>query len=256
MEIISLDEDRVKILDDCVKKHSDSQEVKCLQLAKNLTINFEPFVMNHSRYKISVPEVYDYTNGIITMEKCTGSNLELTLRENKEHKKGVDFTNELLSFFLGKSFYWHDFAPRNIMIDDSTIWIMDFERGLSTNFDLPLFFLNNVYEEYSAFLLPEERKFHLEDYIRKEKEKKIKVDSLTSKRVIGICKILYGEKDEITIQEYYEALKVILEAEEPYRTKSEIVYPLLELEDYLKENGREEYIKKVMRRKNGKNWKI
>ena len=167
MEIISLDEDRVKILDDCVKKKSNVQELDCLKLAKKLVINFDPFIMDDKKYKLNVPDIYDYNNGIITMEKCRGDNLELTLRTKDQHKKGVKYTNELLRLFIDKSFYWHDFAPRNIMITDNTIWIMDFERGLDVKYDLPLYLLNNVYEEYSAFMLPHEREFNLEKEIDK-----------------------------------------------------------------------------------------
>ncbi|MBP5679321.1 MAG: hypothetical protein J6X28_05820 [Bacilli bacterium] len=252
MEVISLDESRVQILDDCVKKKSGEQEVESLRLAKNLSCNFDPFVIHGERYKLAVPEIYDYHQGVITMEKCVGDNLELTLRTLAQHKKGVEYTNELLKLFLKKSFYWHDFAPRNIMVDDDKIWIMDFERGLSTKERLSLYFLNNVYEEYSAFLLPEERKYNLEKIIRRDRNKMIKVKDLTSTRVKEIVEVLFGRRAEITIQEYYEALNVILKAERPYRKEDEIIYPLIELEEYMHENGREEYVKKVVRNYYGK----
>ena len=256
MNVISLDENRVKILDDCVEKQSDYKEALCLRKAKEIISNFNLFEINNKKYKLNVPEIYDYNNGIIVMEKCQGDNLEISLREMENHKNSAEYNNKLLQLFINKEFYWHDYAPRNILIDKGEIWIMDFERGLSDKCELPLYLLNNVYEEYSAFLLPEEREVDLDKIINNSNNSMINVKDIKSQRFRIISRMMYGEKEQISIKEFSKVIKSILCAEEPYIENDQIIYPLLELEDYVAEYGREKYAEKVLRKYYGKDRKV
>lgn len=245
MEVISLEEGKVTIKDKVVIKKSSISEVNSLVEAakkiKNHTIS-----INGVNYKINVPEVYDFYNETITMERCFGNNLEIMLRNGEEHKKGVIYTNQILNEFLNKKLLWKDYAPRNIMIDDDTISIMDFERGIDPeNTNLFDYFVESVYEEYGAFLLPEERICQMDEVLKTDREEMLSIKDISSKRVRTILTKL-GYQGMVPLSEYVKVVKMIIINEEPYIENNDIVYPLIELENYLTTQGYDKYADKII----------
>lgn len=246
MEIISLDKDRVKIYEDHVTKKTQDQELCSLIAAKKIADNLSKINILNTDYKIIVPSVYNYNRGIITMERCFGDNLELILREINTYHKGVSFANDLLNFFITNNFYWKDFAPRNILISDDNISICDFERGVSNQIkNLQSYFLDSVYEEYGAFILPDDRIYHEKEIFKSDNNKLINFNDISSKRVKTILNIL-GYHDYAPYKEYVLVVKMIVENETPYIKNDKIIFPLLELEKYINEKGYEEYAKKII----------
>ena len=181
MEVISLEEGKVIIKDNVVLKHSNFHEVQALKKA---------YEKSHDLKKIIVPEIYDFNDGVITMQRCFGDNLELLLRDAKTHEEGVKHVNYVLDYLLSNGFYWKDFAPRNILYNNGKYMIFDFERGLEENvINKNLYFIDNVYEEYGAFLLPEERLFTVDDIFNISDSTLINIENISSKRVKKILKL-------------------------------------------------------------------
>ena len=144
MDVISLETGKVIIKDKEVIKKSSLLELNNLLSASKI-IKGQDIYVGEVNYTIKVPEVYDFVDNKIIMERCYGDNLEIMLRNNNFHEKGVLYTNQILKEFLQKKFFWKDYAPRNILIDNNSISIMDFERGIDMeNTELIYYFLYSV----------------------------------------------------------------------------------------------------------------
>lgn len=237
MEIISLEEGKIKFTDNLVFKKSSESEFKTMKKACELTRNL---------LNVYVPQLYSFENNIICMERCFGDNLELLLRNDRTHNLGVQHLNYLLQYFMSNNFYWKDFAPRNILVNDKNYIIVDFERGLSeSNINEKLYLIDSVYEEYSAFLLPNERIISVDEVFDIPLERNIKLSSIKSKRVCEVLSLL-GYSDNVPFFIYLLAIKMIVLNEEPYIEDDNIIYPLVELENYIKTFGRRKYAEKII----------
>lgn len=246
MEVISLDANKVKIYNNKVIKITNNSEIDFLLRANDYVKNLPSINLNGKKYVIKVPKIYNFENNVLTMERCFGDNIELVLRNNTTHKYGSYLTNEILKFLLLNNVYWQDFAPRNILIDDNAITIMDFERGITDTLkSLQLYFVNSVYEEYGIFLLPSERYFKMDDYLTSNDEYVVEIDNISSKRVKKILNIL-GYNYTCPISKYILAVKMIIVNEEPRFVNNKLIFPILELEEYLKNNGYEAYAKRIV----------
>lgn len=198
-------------------------------------------------YKINVPEIlnWDSQNKIMSTIECEGVNLEFILRsKNEEYRKlGVKILNRILFFCLSNNFYWVDFAPRNIIINNNEIFIMDFEKGISfEDNNLKKYFRNHVYEEYSSFILPEENMID-EEFVftlgKEEENKILKVNKINAKRIQSVIKKL-GYKDYINLSEYYNAFKILIFAEKPFLENHKIYFPRIELHNFLERSEKNE----------------
>ena len=246
MEVISLDEDRVKIFDNYVKKKSSIKEYNSLNKANIMSKELNNVTIDNTNFQIVTPEVYDFTNNIITMERCFGDNLELILRHRNTYNTGVLFLNSLLKFFIDNNFYWKDFAPRNILVQKNKITVLDFERGISNQVSsLQDYFAENVYEEYGAFILPNDRIYDVNDVFDSIDNTLMNISIISSNRVKTILKNL-GYKDYVPIKDYLLAVKMIVTNETPYIDNEEIMFPILELEEYLKNEGYQKYAEKII----------
>ena len=246
MEVISLDEDRVKIYDNFVTKKTNIDEYNFLNKATQMQKELNNITIDDTKYQIVTPKIYDFTNNIITMERCFGDNLELILRHYNTYNKGVIFLNSLLKFFIDNNFYWQDFAPRNILIQNNKISILDFDRGISDKVSsLQNYLVDSVYEEYGAFSLPNDRIYNINDVYDSSDNTLINISTIKSRRVRTILNLL-GFKDYVPIKDYMLAVKMIVTNETPYKNNKEILFPILELEEYLKNEGYQKYAEKII----------
>ena len=246
MEVISLDEDRVKIFDNYVKKKSNVNEYNSLNKANLMSKELNNITIDNTYFQIVTPKVYDFTNNIITMERCFGDNLELILRHRNTYNTGVLFLNNLLKFFIDNNFYWQDFAPRNILVQKNKISILDFDRGISDKVpSIQDYLVNSVYEEYGAFILPDDRIYDINDVYDSIDNTLMNISIISSNRVKTILKNL-GYKDYVPIKDYMLAIKMIVTNETPYKDNEEIMFPILELEEYLKNEGYQKYAEKII----------
>lgn len=116
------------------------------------------------------------------------------------------------------------------MIEENKINIMDFERGIANS--IKNYFLNTVYEEYGAFLLPKERIYQMEDIFTTEASSLINIKEISSKRVRTILDLM-GYKEYAPFSKFVLAVKMIVINEEPYQEEEGIIFPLIELDEYM-----------------------
>ena len=251
MEVISLSKDKVKIFDKTVLKKTTIQEYENILMAKKLLFQKDEIEIGNKFYKFLIPKILDFDGNNLLLERCFGDNLEIQLRNESSHNQYVNYINRIFSQLLANNYYWLDFAPRNIIIGDGNIYLFDFERGfLDVSSKKSDYLLQpNVYEEYGAFLLPNERLFDFLDIPYCDKI--INVNNIGSKRIRMILHY-WGFNNEVPFSVYLRALNQIISVETPYIDKGHINFPIIELEDYISNKGHEEYTKLVLRRKNDK----
>lgn len=241
-DIFSIDRSRYFIKDEngrkiFCKKNTTVNEYNYLLLAKQIISNYTSLKVRGCSYKICIPEVYDYRDNIIEMQFFDGNNLELLLRNNDTHRQGVEFLNNLLTFLMENGFGWIDFAPRNILIGNGEICLIDFEKELSNSIiDEIAYLQNHVYEEYSSFIFENERLLSIDDVFPSKISNSydIDIDSIKIKRCKYLCELLYN-KSQINILDYYVAWKLILEAELPFVFNNSMFFPRLYLSKLLKD---------------------
>ena len=186
------------------------------------------------------------------MDFFDGNNLESMLRSSITRKEAIIFLNKLIEFILVNDFYWVDFSPRNILINKSNkkICFVDFEKGLSfKNDNLIDFFRNHVFEEYSSFLLLNERILNGKEIfkLRPEEEAithykndiKIKRVKATANKlnypdiIVKATANKLNYPDIITQNEFLEIYRMFLIAELPQKSNGNIIFPRVELEKIL-----------------------
>ncbi len=237
LQIISLDSKRIEYETvnnkKIVHKKTSIQEKNNLVKAKKF-LKDKNVMIENSYYTIHVPDIYswDDNTNTLSMSYCSGKNLELLLRDPDSRQSAIPFLQSLMKFILKHNFYWQDFAPRNIIINDKTIYLVDFEKGLHFSIDnLQAFFRNHVFEEYSSFLLPNERLISAEQIFHpssEEKNKQIHVDDIKVKRIKSIA-IALKYSDIISMETYLNIQKMIIRAEEPFYNGQSIIFPRIEL---------------------------
>lgn len=216
-----------------VYKKTSVQEKDNLIKAK-IFLNAKSVNIEDTCYSIQVPDIYSWNQdtSTLSMSYCLGENLELLLRNPHTRNSSIPFLQSMMRFVLTQHFYWQDFAPRNIIIADRIIYLVDFEKGLDFSIDnLKTFFRNHVFEEYSSFLLPSERLITAKQIYSpstEEKNNQIKITDIQVKRVKSIAMAL-GYSDFISMQEYLNIQAMIINAEEPFWDGSNLVFPRIEL---------------------------
>lgn len=273
MDIISFDNERIyTTLDKGVtylNKNTTQQEIENLKMAKEY-LSSKTAKINNNEYKIEIPKVHDWNEDTKTvkMDFFNGVNLEKMLRTTSSRTEAVLFLNKLLEFILLNDFYWVDFSPRNILInkENKKICFVDFEKGLEfKNNNLIRFFRNHVYEEYSSFLLLNERILNGEEIFKLQQlEKNITMNKnkIKIKRVKATANKL-NYSDIITQDQFLGIYRMFLIAELPYYVNDEIIFPRVELEKILETKktnhiAYEQYADKIIElvKKNQKEKKI
>ena len=240
-QVISLDLQKVwyETIDNkkVVHKKTSYNEIKNLTKAQEF-LKDKIIIVNDTKYSIKVPEIYswDENTNVLTMSFCSGKNLELMLRNKDERATAIPFLQKMMGFVIKKHFYWQDFAPRNIIIDSNTIYLIDFEKALTFKVDNLLNFLRpHVFEEYSSFLLPSERLLSTKQVFSPsngDKNMRISIDAIKVKRIKSVATAL-GYKSYISREQYLNIQSMIMKAEEPFETETGIVFPRVHLVEML-----------------------
>lgn len=251
MDVISLTKDKINkvIISDkeIITKKSSFEEIKNIEKARKIFKNKE-ILINNSIYTFHLPHIYDYKENKIYMEFMTGYNLELYLRKNEKHKTSAAITNNILQYLYDNKIYWGDFAPRNILIDDTNkrINLCDFERGIKDNVQQKTYLQHLVYEEYAAFLLPQERTFSetMDRIFIVDNIENIQFKDIKSNRVKHIIMYRHLPLNSLTNQTIANINKMIILAETPYLKQNNLVFPIIELEA-IKDKSYELFANKV-----------
>lgn len=261
MNIISFDNEKVfKTIENgiqIINKKTTPNEVENLKKAREY-INSKKVTIDNCNYSITIPKIQNWNdeNNLVKMDCFEGNNLEEMIRSKSTRKRAIMILNALLEFILINDFYWIDFSPRNILINDSNkkICFVDFEKGLNfENENLIIFFRNHVYEEYSSFLFLNERILNGEEIFKlqtNEKNVSINVDDIKIKRVKATAKKIYLH-NIITQNQFLKIYRMFLIAELPKIINNNLVFPRIELEEILetkKENplAYEQYAQKII----------
>lgn len=234
-------------------KRTNKLEVKSLILMDKI-LQSQHIEVDKKIYNLCVPKIIKWDNDILDLTYEKGINLEFLLRfEN--HALGVKILNSLLVFLLENKIYWIDFAPRNILISENQIVLVDFEKGIMNKNESEVNYLReHIWEEYSLFLLKKERLINLEQIFIDSNKELIDISKI-SKRYYTIAKLLKYPKI-ITKQDYLNILKVILISEEPYVKNGKIIYPGVILDEIINskiDNPILEYSKELIKFYNKKN---
>lgn len=242
-EVISFDKNKICEFEKngikTIFKKTSEIEFKNLIKAKKF-LKDKKILLDGIEYSIDVPDVlsWDEKNQTIHMSFCDGKNMELLLRSENNRKQFLKLFQSIFIFIFKESFYWEDFAPRNILVQDSHISLVDFEKGLSfQNIDVRNFLRRHVYEEYSSFLLPDERLLDVVSVFKateKEKMEKIAIDSIKIKRIKAIANMI-SYPPIITREQYLQIQALIVKAETPYLENGHLIFPRLKLESILQD---------------------
>lgn len=261
MKIISFDSEKIYTTNDdgviYLNKNTEQTEIENLKKAKEYLSGKTIKIIN-TEYKIKIPKIFDWNKEtkIVKMEFFNGVNLETLLRTGSSRREAIEFLNRLLEFILLNNFYWVDFSPRNILIDKKTnkICLVDFEKGLSfKENNLMHFFRNHIYEEYSSFLLLNERILNGEEIFKLqpyEKNISISKNEIKVKRVKTTADKL-NYPNIITQEQFLNIYILFLIAELPRITNEQIIFPRIELEEILETKktnpfAYEEYADKIL----------
>lgn len=261
MEIISFDSERVYKTNNngitYLNKKTKTEEIENLKKAKEYLSKKSIKIINNE-YKIEIPKIHDWNEEtkIVKMDFFNGINLETLLRSITSRTEAITFLNKLLEFILLNDFYWVDFSPRNILINknDKKICFVDFEKGLSfKENNLIHFFRNHVYEEYSSFLLLNERILNGKEIFElqpTEKDITINKNEIKVKRVKATANKL-NYPDFITQEQFLDIYRMFLIAELPQIVNNQIIFPRVELETILETKktnllAYEEYADKIL----------
>ena len=218
-------------------KRSSEKEMESIKYFSNLVKGKSISVFGEKFY-FNIPRIFDWDEEqqVLSMEYCSGVNLEFILRNEKTYSYGVTILNELLSFMIENKYYWIDFAPRNVLVDGNVLTLVDFEKGFGA-YDTRDYLRNHVYEEYGSFTFLKDRMYTPDDVfdVTDEEEEKIyKILEIGPKRIKAVAALL-GYQDVLTRSEYLSIIKTFIVAEEPYENGDDIVFPRVELEKVLKD---------------------
>lgn len=261
MKIISFDSERIYVTNDnnitYLNKKTKRSEIENLKKAKEYLTGKSINIIDNN-YKIEIPKIHDWNEEteMVKMDFFHGTNLETLLRTIPSRQEAILFLNKLLEFILLNDFYWVDFLPRNILInkEDKKICFVDFEKGLSfKENNLIHFFRNHVYEEYSSFLLLNERILNGEEIFKlqpTEKNITINKNEIKVKRVKATANKL-SYPDFITQEQFLDIYRMFLIAELPKIVNEEIFFPRVDLEKILETKktnslAYEEYADKIL----------
>ena len=256
-KIVSLDNNKTWVIEKenklvFCKKTNKSEDNTLKKISKIL--NESKILINDKEYFLYIPKVYnwDNVNEILYMQFCYGKNLEFILRNEETHNLGCTILNELLKFFIVNKIFWVDFAPRNILINNNKIILVDFEKGLlPKNTKVYDYLRNHVYEEYCLFLFENERIYSDNFVFRIRKNEKNKIYNISEIKSIRIKKmaIKFGYNKQMTNDKYIEILKIFVLVEKPKIIDEKFYFPGVYLDSIITDNNNlyiDKYISKVL----------
>ncbi len=203
---------------------------------------------------IFVPEVAEWKDAdhTLVMEYCYGANLETELMRNDKNRAFyIDLISDLLHWVKIKSFYWQDFAPRNILFDKENlaITLIDFESNLKIgeksmlDKDFNLFLQNRIILELSTVLFSEEQKYLCPNVWKYTRRTSISLDNVNGRRRREYILRAHPRARKIKHKDLVQIERQIVSIATPFYGKEEIYYPLHELS---KIDSISEYIETIL----------
>ncbi len=186
---------------------------------------------------VAVPRIlkWDAEQQLLDMAFCHGNNVETALMENTALRPFyVALLSDLLSWIRAHSFYWKNFAPRNVLYDHSTdtVYLVDFESPLRigrrrmSNRSFTFYCQDNVILELSAVLFQREQEIvcpKVWDYCRSGS---LSIAGIEGRRKRRFIQLTYPTRRRIRHTELTQIQQRIAEIASPFFFNGSIYYPL------------------------------
>lgn len=257
LPVISYDPDKVYLRGKYLVKITNEKEVLNLERMRDLARNHKLFLPGFGVFQIRIPEI-ELFDGCqkLKMEFIHGATLESLLKtSNHSHRiQLLRIIKVLFRWFSRNLIVWHDFAPRNVIIDfdKKIVGFVDFERGITTingrvdESELCFYLSNTVAEEWGAFLTAAEFNYLLPSFWNKAKETGSDPAILTSKRRLAIAQALWPGKD-VTAKDVVFISQAMQEVAQATENRGVFIFPLIAIESLTKRLGPNYYARIVLR---------
>lgn len=199
--VISYDSEKVYLLNQNVIKITNDRELLNIHRFRECIKNQKIFLTDFGHFKVQVPNIESFSYPKLEMEFLRGYNFEILLKKSDRHSRSrlLRIVASLFAWFYNNLVIWHDFAPRNVIInfEKEIINFVDFERGFVImngkieKAEYYHYLSNIIAEEWGAFLTIDEFNYLLPNFWDGVNEIDDKPDALTSKRKSAIFKVLY-----------------------------------------------------------------
>lgn len=202
---------------------------------------------------ISIPKVMEWkiSNSTLVMEYCCGVNLETELIKNDKNRDlYIKIISDLLHWIKEKSFYWQDFAPRNMLFnkESNTVTLIDFEsrlkigRKMMSEKEFNLFIQNRIILELATVLFAAEQKYLCPNIWKYSRRTSIPLGEIIGRRRRGYILFHHPGIYRIKHSDLVQIEKRIVYIATPFYYKNTVFYPLIALS---KIDSVDKYIKTV-----------
>ena len=267
--VLSFNQGRIEILSNAegrviVRKKTSEKEYQNLVLAQQHLLKHRPTLVcrKWQQVSISVAEVSEWNQEakLLSTFFCHGDNLEEILRKSfgSAREDWIDFLRKIFELFKSNGFLWGDFAPRNMIWDQTKkiIWLVDFERMLHLK-DCPIehgifnrYVRDYSREEFSCFLNPLEQRILFKGFLEEDYPGHVPISQIASKRKKALLKNTFGEKESYPLSELREVEDIMVFVATPFQVHGILFFPMDSLDRIGNKGGPDEYTKAVMEIKN------
>lgn len=260
-DVTSLQADRVSVVsvNGCyfVSKKTSLEELN--NLAKvNTWLKKNGNVKNRKGshdFNIKVPKIIEWKNreNLLIMEYCSGVNLETELLKNDRKKVFyLDIISDILYWMKDKSFYWQDFAPRNILFNkkNNTVTLIDFEsslkigRKIMSEKEFNIFIQNRIILELATVLFTDEQNYLCPNIWKYSLQTSIPLKNINGRRRRKYILLNYPGISRIKHKDLVQIERKIISIASPFYYKNKAFYPLIALS---KIDSVDKYIKTISR---------
>lgn len=223
----------------CVSKYTNAVEFRNLTRASKWLKGAGGFKGNTSggNVTVAVPRIenWDAKQGLLVMELCAGKNVETELIGGSARRQFyVALLSDLLLWIRTKSFYWKNFAPRNVLYDDSTdtVYLVDFESPLRigrrrmSKRSFGIYCQDNVILELSAVLFKREQDVVCPAIWENWRSGSVRLAHIEGRRKRRFIQLHHPGKRLITYAEFVQIQQRIVAIATPFPYNGSIFYPL------------------------------
>lgn len=243
-----------------VRKKTTEEEHRNITLAQQHLLKHCPVLTGDEwgMISISVVETFDWDqeSKILSTIFYQGKNLEEILRESigQERSRLIDLVRKTFEVFKSSGFLWGDFAPRNMIWDQSRkiIWLVDFERELHLK-DCSIeqctfnrYIRSYSREEFSCFLSQQEQSILFNGFLEENCSGSIPISQINSKRKKTFLKSMFGGKECYSLNEVRQIEDIMASVATPFMVNGTFFFPMDSLDQIGSKGGSNEYVSTVM----------
>lgn len=242
-----------------VRKKTTEKEHRNITLARQHLLKHCPILTSNEwgMISISVAEIFGWDQKLKTLSTIfyQGKNLEEVLRESigQERAKLIDLMRKTFEVFKSSGFLWGDFAPRNMIWDQSrkTIWLVDFERELHLKdcsieqYTFNRYVRSYSREEFSCFLSRQEQSMLFNGFLEENYSGFIPISQIDSKRKKTFLKSMFSDKKCYSLNEVRQIEDIMASVATPFMINDTFFFPMDSLDQIGSKGGPNEYVSTV-----------